>query len=236
MKNILFIIASLVSLSSFCQSKEATNYYNLGGKYYNILASAEPKPDEMTYDEVYEKSLYYYTKAIEVDPNYERAYYFRALLQFNFDNNYYGAISDLSRAIELNPNDNDYFSLRAFSKQSLNDYKSAIDDYTKAISLEPLNPWHWQSRAEMKQKLRDNDGALSDYNVSVEMGVYYDKEYKKNYDYRADMLVSRALFFYETSNLKAACKDVNKAISLGYSINEYEKANSPVRLLFSNCK
>jgi len=235
MKKILFTLALLVSFNFFGQSKEAINYYNLGGEFYNIMASAEPKPDEMTYDEVYEKSYDYYSKAIEINANYEQAYYFRALLQHNFGSNYYGAISDSSRAIELNPDDSDYFSLRAISKIALKDYKSAIDDYTKAISVNPLNPWYWKGRAELKQKLGNNEGALSDYNISVEMGIYYDKDYKKKYDYRADMIASRALYFYETSNLEAACKDVQKAISLGYKVNEYEKDNSPIRLLFSKC-
>ena len=235
MKKLLLFSALLISFNFFGQSKEAINYYNLGGKFYNIMASAEPKPDEMTYDEVYEKSYDYYSKAIEINANYEQAYYFRALLQHNFGSNYYGAISDSSRAIELNPDDSDYFSLRAISKIALKDYKSAIDDYTKAISVNPLNPWDWKGRAELKQKLGNNEGALSDYNISVEMGIYYDKDYKKKYDYRADMIASRALYFYETSNLEAACKDVQKAISLGYKVNEYENDNSPIRLLFSKC-
>ena len=52
---------------------------------------------------------------------------------------YYGAISDYTKAIEIYP----YFALayfnRAASKERINDPKGALDDYSTALEIEPNN-------------------------------------------------------------------------------------------------
>ncbi len=236
MKNILFILALLISFNSFGQTNEAIKFYNSAGKLYNKLASYEGCGTELECNKIYNESFSNYSKAIELSPNYERAYYFRALLQHNFGQDFYGSISDLTRAIELNPNKADYPQLRALSKRNLNDYNGSIEDYTKAIKLDPLNPWNWNGRAEMRDKINYIEGALNDYNVAVEVGLYYNKEYDESYDYTKDILVNRALFLNRISKPIDACKDVKRAISLGYEISSYSKEDSPIRILFSKCK
>ena len=46
---------------------------------------------------------------------------------------YYGAIIDYSRAIEINPKNYNAYYNRGLAKHSLKDFDGAIDDYTKAI-------------------------------------------------------------------------------------------------------
>ena len=43
------------------------------------------------------------TKAIELNPNYAKAYYNRGIAKFDLQD-YKGAIADYTKAIELNPN------------------------------------------------------------------------------------------------------------------------------------
>ena len=50
---------------------------------------------------------------------------------------YYGAIADYTKAIELNPDYADAYYNRGNAKRSLKDYYVAIADYTKAIELNP---------------------------------------------------------------------------------------------------
>ena len=50
---------------------------------------------------------------------------------------YYGAISDFTKAIEIDPNYKEAYYNRAWNKQKLNDYYGAISDYTKAIEIDP---------------------------------------------------------------------------------------------------
>ena len=46
---------------------------------------------------------------------------------------YYGAIADYTKAIELNPNGDGSYYNRGLSKANLNDHYGAIADFTKAI-------------------------------------------------------------------------------------------------------
>jgi tetratricopeptide (TPR) repeat protein len=50
---------------------------------------------------------------------------------------YYGAISDLTKAIEIKPNRGVYYSIRGDAKHELKDYYGAISDYTKSIEIDP---------------------------------------------------------------------------------------------------
>ena len=49
--------------------------------------------------------------------------------------NYYGAISDFSKAIELNPNYADAYNNRCISKYYTNDFNGACEDAKKSRSL-----------------------------------------------------------------------------------------------------
>ncbi len=48
---------------------------------------------------------------------------------------YQGAISDYTKAIEINPGFSDAYCNRGSAKNELKDYSGAISDYTKAIEL-----------------------------------------------------------------------------------------------------
>ena len=48
---------------------------------------------------------------------------------------YYGAISDYTKAIEINPQ---YYN----NRQNLKDYYGAISDYTKAIEIKPKRKYY----------------------------------------------------------------------------------------------
>ncbi|MDB9712973.1 tetratricopeptide repeat protein, partial [Flavobacteriaceae bacterium] len=50
---------------------------------------------------------------------------------------FYGAISDYTKAIELDPNYANAYNNRGILKNKLKDYYGAISDYTKVIELKP---------------------------------------------------------------------------------------------------
>ncbi len=52
---------------------------------------------------------------------------------------YEGAIEDFNKAIELDPEDNYSFYLRAYCYFELGDFESAIDDLNKSIELDQDN-------------------------------------------------------------------------------------------------
>ena len=67
------------------------------------------------------------------DLNYvEKAYYGIAMTYFFYLNDIENAISNLDKAIEINPNNVDFFTLRSKIKYSNNDIEGALKDYEQA--------------------------------------------------------------------------------------------------------
>ena len=50
---------------------------------------------------------------------------------------YQGAISDFTKAIEINPMNDKAYNNRGNAKSNLKDYSGAIVDYSKAIEINP---------------------------------------------------------------------------------------------------
>jgi len=72
-----------------------------------------------------------YTKAIELDPKNNDAYFDRARCYFCLGE-YQKAIDDCSKAIELDPKYTYAYFLRGGIYSELNEYQKAIDDCSKA--------------------------------------------------------------------------------------------------------
>ncbi len=90
-----------------------------------------------------------FTKAIEINPTYAKAYYNRGTVKARDLSDYYGAISDFTKAIEINPNDTDYYLNRSIAKENIGDIKGACVDAKKAVSL-------GDTASDNKSWIRDN--------------------------------------------------------------------------------
>ena len=86
---------------------------------------------------------------------------------------YYGAISDYNKAIEIDPNHTNAYNNRGNSKAELKDYNGSISDYSKAIELNPNYAQPYNNRALSKNYLKDYNGAISDYNKAIEIDPNY---------------------------------------------------------------
>ena len=118
MKNILHILALLISFSSFGQT--ADEYFNSG--YYKDEAKD------------YYGAISDYTKAIEVIPNDDKAYFFKGLSWAALEK-YDWSISDFNKSIELEPNFAEVYYMRGLSKYFINDLNGACQDVNKSKSL-----------------------------------------------------------------------------------------------------
>jgi tetratricopeptide (TPR) repeat protein len=81
-----------------------------------------------------------------------------------------GAISDYSKAIELNPNFAEAYYGRAASKIELKDYRGAIVDYTETISLNPKHAKAYCGRGMAKIILDQKDSGCLDLSKAGELG------------------------------------------------------------------
>jgi len=121
---ILFVFISIFTIPNFLISNsyadDATNWFNKGSKAYC----------KGNYDEAIKDC----TKAIELNPKYAKAYYFRG--RAYYDKGLYDeAIEDYNKTIKLNPKHADAYWCRglAYDKKGL--HNEAIKDYTKANNI-----------------------------------------------------------------------------------------------------
>jgi tetratricopeptide (TPR) repeat protein len=97
---------------------------------------------------------------------------------------YNGAITDYTKAIELNPNLAIAYNNRGLQKCDLKDYYGAIADYTKAIELNPNNAKAYSSRGTSKAYLKDYYGAIADHTKAIKLNpndaeTYYNRAHSK---------------------------------------------------------
>jgi tetratricopeptide (TPR) repeat protein len=115
-----------------------------------------------------------------------------------------GALNDLTKAIELNPNDSTSYYWRAVTEYHLRDYRRAIDDYTKAIQLSPNDAYSYCNRGLAKYYLEDLTGAIGDYTRAIQL-----------YPANADFYNLRGDVESETDDQIDACNDFKKSCDLG---------------------
>ena len=188
----------------------------------------------------YDKGLGNRTTAYEAPTEVQTAeeYFYRALEKQN-KKDYYGAIADYTKAIEINPNYTDAYINRGNAKRNLEDNYGAIADYTKAIEINPNDADAYYNRGIAKEELKDSYGAIADYTKAIEInpndaaayrnrgiskarnGDYYGAiadytkaiEINPNYAYA---YYARGVVKYYLGDNNGACQDARKAQDLGY--------------------
>ena len=141
MKNTLYTLALIVSFSSFGQTASEyfkRAYYKKSDHYgaisdYIKAIELNPNNDEMSYINNNGEKLYF---------SNHHAYYnigvYKAKLK-----DYNGAISDYTKAIELNPNYTKAYYNRGIAKENLGDLNGACADWKKAAELGNTNAAEW---------------------------------------------------------------------------------------------
>jgi len=109
----------------------------------------------------YAKAIEYYTRTIDLNPEYAYAYNNRAWAYY-FLGRYEEALADLTRTIELDPEDRINHYGRGVVYEQLGRYDEAIGDYTRAIELDPGYALAYNNRAWVYTLKGDYIGALED--------------------------------------------------------------------------
>jgi len=103
--------------------------------------------------------------------NAESAYsYYNAGLKKYRTKDYYKAVYDFTRAIEIDPNFADAYHWRGMVKMILKDYTSALNDINKTLQLLPSDEAALASLGLVKMFLGDKDGACAAWKKSSELG------------------------------------------------------------------
>ena len=127
---------------------------------------------------------------------------------------YQGAISDYTKAIDIDPNYSIAYFNRGFVKSKLKDYYGAISDYNKAIEHNPNHRNSYINRGIAKGNLKDYYGAISDYNKAIEIDPNYSISY-----------TNRGVSKVNLKDYQGAISDYTRAIEIdpNYSIAYFNR-------------
>ena len=150
------------------------------------------------------------------------------------EGDYHGAVSDLTRVIEITPSFEiakviaAYYN-RGFAKYKLGDYDEAISDYTRAIEIDPsFKGPHtlasYKQRGILKSELGDYDGAISDFSRAIEI----DPSFASAYFYRGTAK-------FAIKEWSRGCADLRKAASLGDELAS-DILNNQFMKFFNTCQ
>ena len=131
---------------------------------------------EMLRENKYEEAIAYYTKAIELDPEYAGAYNDRGLAKIS-SGHPLKAIPDLDKAIELDPKFFLPYYNRGNAKSNLENYIGAISDYDAAICLNHEYSYSFVYRGDAYTKLKKFDKARIDLIQATELATKHNNKY-----------------------------------------------------------
>ena len=94
-------------------------------------------------------------------------FYFNRGFEKGNNGDYYGAISDFTKAIEIDPQYSKAYYNRGNAKSDIKDYYGAISDYTKSIEINSNYKSAFKNRGIAKEKIGDLNGACSDWRQTV---------------------------------------------------------------------
>nr|QNO55523.1 photosystem I assembly protein Ycf3 [Methanosarcinales archaeon ANME-1 ERB7] len=149
-----------------------------------------------------ENAIEYYTRAIELNPEYAKAYNNRGTV-YGYIKEYEKAISDYNKAIELNPEYADAYNNRGNVYGYIKEYEKAISDFNKAIELNPEYAIAYNNRGNVYGYIKEYEKAISDYNKAIELNPEYATTYS-----------NRGVAYYDIKEYEKAISDYNKAIEL----------------------
>jgi tetratricopeptide (TPR) repeat protein len=149
MTRFISILALILMLgTSFTAAQSARQYFRTGEEFYRSMK--------------YEDAIVQFSRAIEMDPDLDRAYVNRALAYSKVGNHESSAI-DFDRALVFNKKDDElyYFSGKEWYLHGNN--KLALTRLTQAVELKKNFLEAYQQRAAVYTSLEQYENALDDY-------------------------------------------------------------------------
>jgi len=119
----------------------------------------------------YEKAVNIVSKAIELEPDYTRAYFVRGVIYFN-GKHYIEAVKDFENFIKLDP-DNELcemaYTLVGKSYQQVDQHSIAIQHFKKEMALYPEHSFHYSDIGNSYLSLSKYYQAIQNYDKDIEL-------------------------------------------------------------------
>ena len=128
------------------------------------------------------------------------------------------AINTLNKIIKMDSTFFGAYLNMAFQLTQAGKYKEAGPYFDKAISIAPKEPYNYNNRGYNKFKQGDIEGALKDINYSLKLDPTNSWAYKN----RAEIYISQ-------NKPDKACKELEKANELGFSLKYGDAVNELIK-------
>ena len=161
-----------------------------------------------------EDAVEYYRKAIELNPQFSKAYNNRGAAHHALEQ-HQKAINDCNKAIELNPQDANAYYNRGTAYRALKQYQDAINDYNEVIKLDPQSADAYNNRGNLYCALKQYQEAINNYNKAIGLNPQSANAYN-----------NRGTAHHALEQYQEAINDHNKVIELDpQSANAYTYNN-----------
>ncbi len=183
------------SLWNDCVSKspnKARPYNNRGNSYFDSK-------------KMNDKALADFNKAIELIPQYTRAYYNRGNL-FKSEKRFEKAMKDYNKAIALNSKFFRAYNNRGTIFIKEKNFNRALEDYNKAIKIHPNYCEALSNRGEVYILTQKYSKAVQDLNKAIKLQPDYGIAY-----------VNRGSAQLKLGNIEQCCLDYKRAMELGFN-------------------
>jgi tetratricopeptide (TPR) repeat protein len=125
----------------------------------------------------YTETVAYFSKSIDLTPNYALAYFDRArilMAQRQLDR----AHADIEAGLKLDPNNSEGYLARGNLWLTMERWREAIDDYSRSININSRSAMAFLNRGQAYLKLNDRNNALNDLRSSYALDS--SNEFTKN--------------------------------------------------------
>ena len=166
-------------------------YYQLGMSY--------------GFEDRYDVALTYMNKAVDLDNDYLTVHNWRALVLFEMKR-FEESVAAYSRAIMLDPRNDELYVRRAAARIEMKQYETAINDLNFALELNAKNLEALMSLSNLYLKTGNTDLAFAKIDTAIRGAAADDKSML------ADLWNMRAKIWFQKGDLGAAVKDQTEAV------------------------
>lgn len=180
------------------------------------LGESASLPEEMNLQEK-SNMVNYYSRAISIDPDNQRAYWRRGVAYEKL-RNYDLAIGDVTRSLELKPDRDWLLEKRAYMYLKAKKVDLAMQDANELVAKFPQHNGH-ELRAYIWEAKNRMDNALADFSTSI----------SKDPDASPDVYSGRAEIYERLGMYKEAIADLQSAQKVDPNYSGIEEAISRLR-------
>ena len=199
MKNWVGLLIVTFAYSISCFTQQDLKAINEGEKYaskaeeYSIKGVKACENDNRKKClELFEKSIAFYTQAIDADPQ-EDNYYLNRGLTYDYIENETAALEDFTKGIELNPDKTLCYIARSQTRRLMDDYQGSYADAMKHSEIYGDDNESLQCKRHALLNLKEFEVAITVITQIIEKNPDNDYYY-----------INRAVCYIETANFDAA--------------------------------